>query len=45
MSNLSMTKKLAVIANLLEIGPPTIYRTVIDRGFDYDNYKPWMSYN
>ena len=38
MGNLSMTKKLPVIAKLLEISQSTIHREVIDRGFDYDIY-------
>ncbi|MBX9597339.1 MAG: hypothetical protein K2X04_02040 [Burkholderiales bacterium] len=38
MDNLSMAKKLPMIAKLLEINQSTIHREVIDRGFDYDNY-------
>lgn len=38
MASLSMAKKLPLIANLLEISLSTIYREVIIRGFDHDNY-------
>lgn len=38
MANLSMAKKLLVIANLLEISSSTICREIIIRGLDYDNY-------
>jgi IS30 family transposase len=38
MDNLSMAKKLPKIAKLLEISQSTIYREVIERGFDYASY-------
>lgn len=36
--SLSMAKKLPRIAKLLEVSQSTIYREVIGRGFEYDNY-------
>jgi IS30 family transposase len=38
-SNLSVTKKLPLIAGFLEVSPSTVYREVIDRGFTYMTYN------
>ena len=38
-SNLSVAKKLPLIARFLEVSPSTVHREVIDRGFTYTTYN------